>query len=258
MLKYTTQSRQIRRDQPPEYFVRLAKEMRELGHTGLRVDMQRLMQKDLSFLEHFEHLTSLSIENGCTATQIKKISLVPQIKELHLLSAKAKDYDFLNELKSLETLDIRGGSTKDYSAITGLSGLKAINFLAFRCLKDLSFLQNLTNLQFIGLERCSNVKEIPDLVQLTQLRQVELDTMKRLEDFCGISKAPNTENLLLFNTFPLIKVESFQCFEFHNKINLLIFINDLPEEMKKKILTLLEGHVLTEYYATDLENFYVS
>lgn len=245
MLKHTLDPRQIPRGKSLDYFIDLGTEMRNKGQLALTIDMDRLPKKDLSFLTNFQHLKRLIIRGG-TQNQLKKITLVNQVKDICLISCKVDNYDFLNDFDSLEVLDIRLGSAKDYSSIGDLSKLKAINLMKLRNLDDITFITKLKMLQFIRLDSCSNVGMIPNLKNLTELKRVEIETMKRLIHLCGISEAPNIKELIVLSPDSKIEPNDFKCFVGHGTLqNILPGIAATNSKKIEEVNTLLEGQLLS-------------
>lgn len=253
MIKYKGKSRQLQKGLSLDDLKKIGGSMKAKGHLSLTIDMDRLEKKDLSFLEHFQHLERLIIRGG-TQNQIKKITLVPEIKILCLIGVRVNDYSFLVRFESLEILDIRGGGVKDYSSLSELSSLKAILFMDLRALKKVDFLRKLKNLQFIRLDGCSNIEIIPVLKPLNKLKRVELEKMKRLKGICGIADAPNIEELIIYMIRSNLKSTHFRCFLGHPSLHkIFVAIDWLESEEDIKIKNLLRHQLMNGYVGTENE-----
>ena len=55
-------------------------------------------------------------------------------------------------------------------------------------------------LQIIRFDRCSGLVSIPSLHNLSVLRRLILDTVNRLEDISGASKAPILEDVVVMGS----------------------------------------------------------
>ncbi|PIE47965.1 MAG: hypothetical protein CSA42_01040 [Gammaproteobacteria bacterium] len=241
MIRYDDKSRQLQKNLSLEKLRQIGEDMRAKGHLSLTIDMDRLEKKDLSFLEHFQHLNRLIIRGG-TQSQVKKIILVTGIKSLCLIGVKLNDYEFLKHFKNLEVLDIRGGGVKNYSALGEINNLKAILLMDLRALKEIDFLSNLENLQYIRLDGCSNVEAIPSLKLLNRLKRVVIENMMRLNDICGVSEAQNIQELIVLSLNSNLKADNFICFLNHKTLrNILPGIAPKGSKESIKVDLLLEG-----------------
>ena len=255
MIKYKDKSRQLQKGNSLEDLKKLGAEMKSKGQFSLTIDMQRLVKKDLSFLEYFKHLKRLIIRGG-TQNQIQKITLISNLKILCLLSVRVNSYKFLNRFDTLEVLDIRGGGVKDYSFLASLTTLKAIAFMDLRALIKVDFLKELTNLEFISLDGCSNIETIPSLKPLNRLKRVELESMKRLKDICGIADAPNIKELIVNMPKLNLKTEHFKCFIGHSSLNKIFpAIDWVDSKEDEKVKVLLKSQFMNGYIGTDNEYY---
>jgi len=254
MFKKNIKYQQVRPGMSEKNLQKLAFDMKEGKQIALSVDIERFTKKDLSFLKHFDHITHLSIR-GCSHKQIEKIQSLNNLIDLSLLSVKANDYSFLLPMKKLEILDIRLGSSKDFSLLGKLENLKALCFLKINNLKDVSFLSNIINLQYFSINSCKNVTSFPNLSNLNKLRRVHLETMNGLNEIDGISKAPNLSELIVIQSNSL-EPNNFNCFIDHVTLKkVLPGIGTLKSKKYRKTCGMFSERTMDGFYGTENENF---
>ncbi len=258
MIRYERRSRQLQKGQTQSDIENIANDMKVKEHKFLTVDMDRLEKKDLSFLKYFDHIEGLIIRGG-THNQIKNIIISPQIKSLALLGVKVNDYNFLSYFKSLEILDIRGGGCKDFTSLhvlNKLHHLKAVLFMDLRQLDNLDFIPEIKSLQFFRLDGCSKIVTIPSFKKLVNLKRVEIEQMKRLNDICGISDAPNIEELIIHMIKSNLKADNFLCFVNHPSLRKIYAAIDWQDSVEYKKLIKLLGDKLTNRYIGTENEYY--
>jgi len=228
--------------------------MKEKNQFALSVDKDRLLNKKLNFLCHFNHLTHLCLR-GFSQNQVELIKDIKNLKELILLSCKINSYSFLKSMRELESLDIRFGGTKDFSELGKLKGMKSLALLKIINLKDVSFLAEMTNLQYIEINSCKKIIEFPSLLNLKNLRRIVLETMKGLRDISGVSKAPFLEDLIIMEAK---NIDHMQLnFFLKHKALKRIFpgIVRLNSTKFKELSDLFSDRIIDSYYGTKIEQF---
>lgn len=237
-----------------DFCLKIADGMKEKGQTFLQVDAEKLMDKNLSCLKLFDHITGLSL-HGFNQSQIKKAVFPKKITDLYLLSVRVQDYSFLLPLKNLEILDIRLGGSKDFSALGNLTNLKSLSLLKILSLHDLSFISKLHRLQFLKVDSCKKISTIPNLIDLRCLRRVHLERMRGLTDISGIANAPKIEDLIIMESESLLP-ENLECFIGHPTIKrILPGIGTLPSAKYKQANAMFPQCAISGFYGTDHHKF---
>jgi len=254
MLKSKIQTRQLRPQWNEDKLKEIAQEMVGKGHKGLRVEKSKITVKSLDFLVDFKHLESLEIHD--IAKGISVVSNLKKLKEFAICGISTKSLDFLNELKDLEILLYQGTQLKDYDSFRKLKQIKALKLFNLKKLDNIDFIEDMESLQYLELTWCSKILKFPKLNKLTRLRRVYIDTMKRLQDISGISKAPNLEELIILQT-PELPAESLKDFIKHPKLKTIIPGLDLINSKKYKEANKILPDKLTknEFFGTPNENF---
>jgi hypothetical protein len=150
---------------------------------------------DLAPLSHFTALEELYLEGH--RKNIDVLSRLRSLRDVTLRSISTPDLSYLKPLDLLESLDIKLGGIKDFSAISGMENLKYLELWRISGLADLSFISSLYGLQNLFLEALTQVKGLPPLEQLVKLRRVYLLSLKGLNDIRSLEHAPALEEVAL-------------------------------------------------------------
>lgn len=143
---------------------------------------------DLNVLARFEQLTYLSIDG-----HHKHIEVIRQLKALEQLvlqSISVSDLNFLADLKSLWSLHIHFGGTRQLEELARLQHIKYLRLSQIKGLEDIHFISAMQGLQYLYLEALPHIKTLPALDQLHSLRKIELIGMKGLKDIQSLEHAP--------------------------------------------------------------------
>ena len=92
------------------------------------------------------------------------------------------DLGFLQNLKSLWSLDIKLGGTNNLVALAGMNGIKYLELWQIKGLCDLSFISKMLGLQYLFLQALPHITSLPRMSDLKALRRVSLINMKGLKD----------------------------------------------------------------------------
>lgn len=143
---------------------------------------------DLNVLARFEQLTYLSIDG-----HHKHIEVIRQLKALEQLvlqSISVSDLNFLANLKSLWSLHIHFGGTRQLEELARLQHIKYLRLSQIKGLENIHFISAMKGLQYLYLEALPHIKTLPALDQLHSLRKIELIGMKGLKDIQSLEHAP--------------------------------------------------------------------
>lgn len=154
----------------------------------------RSKKPDLSILERFTSLSSLSLE-----AQGKNLSVVgslASLEKLVLRSVSPPDLAFLRNLPRLWSLDIKLGGIRNLDGLRDLERIRYLELWQVRGLSDLAVISTLTGLQYLYLQSLRNVATLPDCSRLVHLRRVYLETMKGLQSISGVLRAPALEEFI--------------------------------------------------------------
>ncbi len=143
---------------------------------------------DLDVLARFEQLTYLWI-NG-HHKHIEVIRQLSTLEQLVLQSISVPDLDFLTDLKSLWSLHIHLGGTRQLDGLAHLQHIKYLRLSQIKGLEDIHFISSMQGLQYLYLEALPHIKALPSLAELHNLRKVELIGMKGLKDIQSLEYAP--------------------------------------------------------------------
>ncbi|MBC3808358.1 hypothetical protein H8K52_13470 [Undibacterium seohonense] len=169
----------------------------------------------LKFLEKYPGLKRLSLD-GQTKS-IESLTSLTKLQSLTLRSITLPDVEQLTALKSLVSLDIKLGGTRNLDALPRIGRIKYLELWQISGLTDLSAIGDIINLQYLFLDRLKNVAELPSFRRLANLRRVELSGMKGLTNLRPVSDAPNLEELSVGGVRHL-EVEDFQPFLSHSSL----------------------------------------
>jgi hypothetical protein len=105
---------------------------------------------------------------------------------------------FLARLPRLWSLDLRGGSATNLSAVRGAKKLQCLIVYQVRGLRDLSVLPELTGLRCLALYGLLQVRTLPSLAPLKRLELAHLGQMRGLKSLKGLLQAPNLGELRFY------------------------------------------------------------
>jgi hypothetical protein len=148
----------------------------------------------LGHLKRFGELRRLYVEGQ--EKEIEAISKLSCLEDLTLRSITIGDLDFIRDLKSLWSLDIKLGGTNNLAALAGIDRIKYLELWQVRGLKDISVISTMRGLQYLFLQSLPHVANLPDFSNLRALRRVVLDSMKGLQDIRGLARAPALEEFM--------------------------------------------------------------
>jgi hypothetical protein len=152
---------------------------------------------DLTILSRFGDLTRLFLEGQ--TKHIDVISSLTSLDDLTLRSITMPDLSLLLPLKSLRSLDLKLGGTRDLRLLPRVGALWYLELWMIRGLTDVSAVGGIPSLRSLFLQALRQVVALPDLSQATALRQVRLQTMKGLRDLRPLATAPGLEALELID-----------------------------------------------------------
>lgn len=137
---------------------------------------------DFSVLKEFENLVSLDLEN-CYPVNI----------------------DFVESLKNLENLNLKGWKVLDYSKLSRLTNLKTLN-LSNSWFGDVQLLAPLDKLEELDLSDIkTKIKNVEDLKLLKNLKKLNLQHIKIKKQPGFLGELPNLEELSI-NRISLAKI----------------------------------------------------
>jgi hypothetical protein len=166
--------------------------------TGLRLLMIAAHKRLPAAMTGLRHLTTLLIEGP--VKDIDGVSALTSVEKLTLRSVTLPDLSALLPLRSLTSLELKLGGTRDLALLPQLGPITYLEIWLIRGLSDLSMLQDVITLERLGLEALRNVTELPDLSRLTRLTNVSLRNMKGLTDLSALATAPALQHLWLWES----------------------------------------------------------
>ena len=178
-----------------EKLKQVAADMKRDGRTRLRVDKVKLGVPDLTFLEHFDHLTFLGIYG--IKKGLKAIEHLTKLEELCLMKVNALNLNLLKGLDSLKDLGLSYLSASNWDALAELPSLKYFGMSNISKLEDFSFITKLDNAIYIHITDCAGITEIPDLSGMPNLTHFSVSDARNLVEIDGAFKAPNLQKLKL-------------------------------------------------------------
>lgn len=176
------------------------------GVSELRLGATKSTKPDLGVLERFSELRELYIEGHRKGLAV--LRCIRTLEQLTLRSITLQNLEFVADLPSLWSLDLKLGGVKDLSGLVGKKSIKYLELWMAKGLADLSPLSGLVGLQNLFLQALRQVKELPDLSGLEQLRRVVLLTMKGLLDVQPLASAPCLEDVGVYD-LPQLEPEAF-------------------------------------------------
>ena len=179
---------------------------------SLGIGATKSKRHSLSFLERFRKLRTLQLEG-----QTKDIDVVGRLNklgQLDLRSITLPDLSVLTPLKSLLSLSIKLGGTRNLELLARIGRLRYLELWRILGLSDVSAVAGVKTLQFLFLEALKNVKQLPSFAPLKKLRRVHLESMKGITDLRAVAAAPALEELFL-GSMSSLKVEAIKPFRRH-------------------------------------------
>lgn len=171
--------------------------LQDLDHekiTDLALAATRSERPDLSCLSQFINLKNLYLEGQQKG--IESISALNNLEKLVLHSISVANLDFIKDLPSLWSMDIKFGGTKNLTALAEKDSIKYIGLWQVQGMDDISVISAMTGLQYFLLQSLPRIISIPDLSWLKDLRRVYLENLKGLKDVSGIEAAPALEEFI--------------------------------------------------------------
>lgn len=140
--------------------------IREIETTGSNVSLQGA--------DKFPNLERLSLD----CDRIDEPKMLINIKSLKALSVdmydEGMDFTVFGMMPWLEEVTISSKKLKDFSFVSGMSGLKELN-LSYGTFLNLDPLKNCTSLEALSLDRCDELKDMSALSGLTALKKLRID-----------------------------------------------------------------------------------
>jgi hypothetical protein len=155
-------------------FVARNKEITSLG-SGQVGGAQHIT--DLSPLEYLEDL------RGLTLTQVNNVD----------------DLSFLNSLRNLERLTLKGLKVRDCSIIGRLTGLSYLNLSGAESLADLRFLARLSGLRTLILSNCPMISDLMPLTELEDIRSLDISGCQKVVDLVPLEQLAGSLTSLNLN-----------------------------------------------------------
>ncbi|HUT12494.1 MAG TPA: hypothetical protein VMY42_18495 [Thermoguttaceae bacterium] len=206
-MAYPGKTTQLRPQMDEAKLRELAEKMKSSGRESLRIEKAKLGVKDLSFLEHFGHLKSLSIsgvEKGFAAVRHLK-----DLEELGLSYLKQFKCESLRDLPHLKELYLGYMSVASCEGIADLVEVERLMFRSVSGVTDVDFVTQMPRLESLHLEECKGLTCMPDLSGMTHLTHVWLSHLSNLESIEGVFKAPALKKLVVTMT-PKLEPEDLQ------------------------------------------------
>ena len=123
----------------------------------------------------------------------------PQLYDLTLRSITMPDLSLLLPLKSLRSLDLKLGGTRDLGLLPRVGELWYLELWMIRGLTDITAVGRIPSLRALFLQALRQVETLPDLSAATSLRRIRLETMKGLRDLRPLATAPALEAIELID-----------------------------------------------------------
>lgn len=121
--------------------------------------------------ENLPALERLSLRKPSAAQQ-KAIAAMPKLWGLHVGPIGEAHLPWLASMQNLQSLTLHGGRVANLLPLSGLRGLRQIEFFALPALKDVAPLARLSQLDEVCFNQCTAVSEIDALLELPALRRV--------------------------------------------------------------------------------------
>lgn len=140
--------------------------IRAIGMAGSNVSLQGA--------ENFPNLESLSLD----CDQIDEPKTLVNMKSLKALSVdmydEGMDFSVFGMMPWLENVTISSKKLKDFSFVSGMSGLKELH-LSYGTFLNLDPLKNCAGLESLSVERCDELKDMSAMSGLTNLKKLKID-----------------------------------------------------------------------------------
>lgn len=135
------------------------------------------MKGDVLSLRGAEQLPNLEILN-LDCDQIAEPKTLVNIKSLKSISVdmyeEGMDFSVFGMMPWLEKVTISSKKLKDFSFVSGMSGLKELN-LTYGTFLNLEPLKDCAGLEALSLERCDELKDLSALAGLTGLKKLRIE-----------------------------------------------------------------------------------
>jgi internalin A len=152
---------------------------------------------DLAVLARFGDLQWLFLE--AQTKHLEVISGFRALYDLTLRSITMPDLSLLVPLKTLRSLDVKLGGTRDLALLPRVGELWYLELWMIRGLTDVSAVGRIPSLRSLFLQALRQVEVLSDFSRATSLRRVRLETMKGLRDLSPLATAPALEGVELID-----------------------------------------------------------
>jgi hypothetical protein len=163
---------------------------------------------DLSGLRRFQNLRTLFLQGQTRGIEV--LSELTALEDLTLRSITLPDLALLLPLKSLLSLDLKLGGTKDLRLLPQIGKLRYLELWMIKGLTDISAIGHLTHLRYLFLQSLRRVEALPDLTDAHELRRIRLQNMRGIDDLRPLATAPSLEDLQLIDMVHL-QPENLRC-----------------------------------------------
>lgn len=200
---------------------------------------------DLSFISRFSNLKYIYIEAHDKG--IEEISKLKYLEEIVVRSISLPNINFLKNMASLWSVEIKLGGIKDFSALENMPNIKYLELWLIKGLKDISFISKMKGLQNLHLESLTNIKQLPSLEKLTNLRRIELMNLNGLETLNALKAAPRLQDFFFTEIKKMQPTDLIPVLENTNVKNLYIYF---PSDRKNN-----EFNLLAKKYGKAISDF---
>ena len=162
--------------------------------TELYLHQTKSKKTKINSIQRFENLEYLYLEGQQKG--IEAISNLKKLKKIVLRSISTNNIDYLKNLESLWSVDIKLGGIKDLSGLTSLKSIKHLELWQVRDLADLSFISKLETLQNLFIQSLNQLTKLPDFSNNKKLRRIYLENLKGLNDLSNLKNAPSLKEFI--------------------------------------------------------------
>ena len=148
---------------------------------------------DTSLLNRFMHLKVLYLSGY--KKNIDSLADFLSLESLTLKGITLESTAFLNNIKSLKSLKIHWGNTKNFSELYGNTSINALQLFRISNFTDTDLLANLPNLKAAELSCLRHIDCTPDLSEHKNLKHLLFDDMKSLIDLSALEYSENLESV---------------------------------------------------------------
>ncbi len=212
------------------------KQMKELGHNGLRIGDDDEAFHSLDFLENMPALETLSV-SGLTQ-ELSVLEKLPHLKNLQLVGIKGVDLRILEPIDSLDEVVIRNSIFKS-TQIEKLS-CKLLIIMNTKGMRDGLNLGQINRLESLDLTNCRDMTTLPDFSTAKCLSFISLSDLPKLLSIEPLLQCTSLNALALQNLRSL-KPEDLQCLLEHPTLeHVYPPIKSNSPSVKKSVIALLK------------------